>query len=832
MLLLAGAMLAAMSIETIGQTRSIPIRWCIIEGAPAEANPGAVGEPDADNVAWRRHERPTDAIYIPQADVTLRSSLWNIVESSELNFPIIADQDTTDPDHMPGDVLQPLSFASDEWDDTYAACVQAWEDELEVDDVGIVAVIARRVVDPDGNPDAFAVGYFGARRVLLEDNAWSLCGSPLNDVAVCDAVDKTFGHEIGHTLPTAITDVTNTDGLRHTCDNANMMRQGRRDADGDNVLDNFNLDATATQVTGSGADDNQCTGDDVTEAIDQPAAIYAAAAEVPGCVNAGTNDSCGTQQSDVQNDLRADAQPVAIDLTSMRILESSSGTTRIVHEMSGKISPKLLSDTVLEYFAFLDLDGNPATGGAPADLGLATAFKGAELVTRVRVTTIAIPANGQANAPPLFGTVPTVWRFSKGEFTEVETGKISSRVNPIVGVAERFDGTTSSVHVADRVEITLPNAIRGVVAVPLTLQGLTRATTNAGKEAIDKLDDTGKETGKPFRLRFPKFPTCSVSPTPNFANGFAQVSAKGLLPDRGVHVVFGPTVVATGTADATGTATVGFSIPAGTTAGNHLVTIGTDKTALTADCIAEVTKAKIRYEYAAKLVCGVQPNTRSLRLARGHYATSINIHNPGRKARISKKLALTHPPGRQKPGKIFPLGAHGLGHDEAVAVDCDHIRRTVFNGRLPAANIEGFVVIQSTSSLDVEAVYSTATLNAEGTAEDHSSVVVRRVHERKVRAPGDDEPERKADLVVRDIDLASLKVSCPTGGGSCVTTVKVTIANIGTGGAGQFKTEVLLDPNLSVSVTDDTPAGLPAGGAKTFEVITPPGGNCFDSTLR
>lgn len=48
------------------------------------------------------------------------------------------------------------------------------------------------------------------------------------------------------------------------------------------------------------------------------------------------------------------------------------------------------------------------------------------------------------------------------------------------------------------------------------------------------------------------------------------------------------------------------------------------------------------FEYAAKIVCGTQKDPADLRLARGLYATTINIHNPSeRPARLTKKLALT-----------------------------------------------------------------------------------------------------------------------------------------------------------------------------------------------
>src|SRR5215207_424961 len=51
------------------------------------------------------------------------------------------------------------------------------------------------------------------------------------------------------------------------------------------------------------------------------------------------------------------------------------------------------------------------------------------------------------------------------------------------------------------------------------------------------------------------------------------------------------------------------------------------------------------FEYAAKLLCGLQRSPDDMRLARGFYATAINIHNPNRSdMTVTKKLALTFPP--------------------------------------------------------------------------------------------------------------------------------------------------------------------------------------------
>jgi len=239
---------------------------------------------------------------------------------------------------------------------------------------------------------------------------------------------------------------------------------------------------------------------------------------------------------------------------------------------------------------------------------------------------------------------------------------------------------------------------------------------------------------------------------------------------------------------------------------------------------AEPPAPRARYEYAAKLVCGVQSSTTDMRLARGFYATTINVHNPSAsKITLEKKLALTLPPGKQRPGKVLPIGEDELGPDQALAVDCEDLEARLFDGRFPRPYVEGFVVIRSPGSLDVRAVYTSATLNAEGSAEDHSSIHVENVPERVVEAPG-----ALPDLVVRDIDTGTLDVECPGGGGTCVTTVDVTVANIGAGDAGAFNTRVVLDPAQSVIVNEAFPGGLPAGASQTFTVTTPPGGNCFD----
>jgi hypothetical protein len=110
------------------------------------------------------------------------------------------------------------------------------------------------------------------------------------------------------------------------------------------------------------------------------------------------------------------------------------------------------------------------------------------------------------------------------------------------------------------------------------------------------------------------------------------------------------------------------------------------------------------YQYAAKIVCSP---TRELQgLVPQQYATTINIHNPtDTLAVITKKVALTVPPGMQRPGKIIPLTRDQpdrLRPDEAMATDCVDVAR---RAGMPTT-FEGFVVLYSSTQLDVVGVYT------------------------------------------------------------------------------------------------------------------------------
>ena len=114
---------------------------------------------------------------------------------------------------------------------------------------------------------------------------------------------------------------------------------------------------------------------------------------------------------------------------------------------------------------------------------------------------------------------------------------------------------------------------------------------DAGGRVTDRLDETPEERGVKFVLEDPSFPVCFVQGkgTPGDS---VKVKLQGLIANKGIHGLLGPREVFKGTADGAGGGIIDFPIPADASTGFHLVTIGTDGTALTADCVVDVVAGR------------------------------------------------------------------------------------------------------------------------------------------------------------------------------------------------------------------------------------------------
>ncbi|MGH8076542.1 MAG: hypothetical protein ACREPE_04350, partial [Lysobacter sp.] len=566
--------LLAAADAAVAQVFSVPIRWCVIaddtngngqvdageDGAPAFANPGHVGEVDTDNVLWRRHERPTDAVFIPEAQITFRSGIYNIVEDASLRFPIIPDPDpnpTGDAFWLSGDILSTGSTPSTEWNTAHNACVDAWREQHGVEDIGIVVINANhyRSLSGDSEPGAATVG---GRRAILRDNAYLLPGSPLFGAfesppdlsTVPDHVDKHFGHEMGHALG----------GLRHTCSNQNIMSNRRIDTNGDNRADNIHLSSSIAEIFNTA----DCPSTDLP-VVDQIAMLRTAAQAAPGCKIAGTNTDC-TVRSDVRADRIKDTPILFTDL-SLVTVTNADPVARVVHEPMGPLDRKFFKrGSYYDYYTFLDQDNDAGTGGEAESLKVPVRFKGVELVTRVRVTM----QDGR------FRFVPTVWKFAGSGFTEVVDRRIRA-----YGFAVKALTEPAELYLTDQITLEAPLGVFGA-SNDFRVQAAVVVPSGKKAKVLDLLDDGREKPGRAFRWRSPTFPVCSVMPAHAPRGGQIKVTSTGLQPDQPVHLIFGHRHVANGHADATGAVTITTAVPADARDGQHLITVGTDGTALTA----------------------------------------------------------------------------------------------------------------------------------------------------------------------------------------------------------------------------------------------------------
>ena len=136
---------------------------------------------------------------------------------------------------------------------------------------------------------------------------------------------------------------------------------------------------------------------------------------------------------------------------------------------------------------------------------------------------------------------------------------------------------------------------------------------------------------------------------------------------------------------------------------------------------ARATTVRYRFQYAAKFLCtenipGTSQTTTAL--LPGVYRTAANIHNPNRQtAYLRKKLAVAS-------GDISGFVEQKLEGDAATRVDCSSI--SDFDIHL-IHGFEGFLVIESTASLDVVAVYTAGARGGEVASLDVEHVPERRL---------------------------------------------------------------------------------------------------------
>ncbi|MEM7120152.1 MAG: CARDB domain-containing protein [Pseudomonadota bacterium] len=198
------------------------------------------------------------------------------------------------------------------------------------------------------------------------------------------------------------------------------------------------------------------------------------------------------------------------------------------------------------------------------------------------------------------------------------------------------------------------------------------------------------------------------------------------------------------------------------------------------------------HEYSAKFICGIQDDPDEFRLTPGRYATIVNIRNPNREPVTFKKmLALAYPPEEQVSGEMYEISLDTLRYGEALKVDCEDVRKNLFDGKFPEPYIEGFLVVHSPESLDVASVYTTATVGGDDDPPRHSDIEIVSVAERIIELEG----EKRPDLVIDE--RLDFQIDCLGSDATqkCKVKIAFSVRNIGDAAAGPFNVRIVLEHN-------------------------------------
>ena len=545
----------------------VPVSWCIVQGSPAETNPNVAGDTTTDALIWRRHERPTDNIYVNQAGISFRSAINDVWGT--LSFPIIPDPDTTF--GVPGDMRgEDVNAFGAEFNQMQNDCDVAWAN-LGRAGIGITAVNAGLFHNGAGNYVG-VIGWGGCVRDVMNP---ANCATPYDGVVtvidnhylfptvpdrtfpdgsgnafvLTDPFDALTGHEFGHAL-----------SLNHRNSLTALMNPGIADNNADGQADNIGLNnAEVTALRNNALLVNGLE-------IDPPNVF------LPGSVVA----------ANLPDPQRNTAIPAYLDLSALRVtLDTQADTFSLGQRLFG-----LLPENASQRHWFLIDNDGPARGATAEQLrqlGVPeTDFVGADVVIRADVRGARV-TGGEG------------WQIVEGRPTVV-TPNLQFRLLALVMQPHFASLRRPGLTIEDR---DLPVHHIVSVSLPRQLAGVSRGQTfnvdvlveNADARAVDRLDAKETSRGTAVNLDFPSFPHCFPQGKTQ-PGGTVKVDFDGLTPNRGYHALLGARMAGRGVADLNGGGSVDLEIPKDTAPGLHLVTLGTDLTALTADCTVTVEEAK------------------------------------------------------------------------------------------------------------------------------------------------------------------------------------------------------------------------------------------------
>jgi hypothetical protein len=302
----------------------ISVKWCGISEAPSVDDPTIVCQNPGDfkTMMWRRHERASDSIWIPQCRMTLRSG-GAIQKADYLEF---ADLDTGIGNA--GDiVVSPVT----EMDDTWEECDQMWSAQPK----GIIAISANQLIDNTGTPVARGIAYVGSIT-----RPWAAVADTDN---LCQLNERSLAHEVGHIL-----------SLSHVTTAGNLMQTGG---------------------TGATLTLNQCN---TTRTYLQNNTILDPPAGIVQLQNSDLVDFVFDSRGDGDDKARG------LDISKVVVMDNSASRGNLHFCIGTDGIPE--GDDPITYYLMLDTDNNPNTGGKPAERIGAETIEGVEYLAEVTYT--------------------------------------------------------------------------------------------------------------------------------------------------------------------------------------------------------------------------------------------------------------------------------------------------------------------------------------------------------------------------------------------------------------------------------------------------------------
>lgn len=238
----------------------------------------------------------------------------------------------------------------------------------------------------------------------------------------------------------------------------------------------------------------------------------------------------------------------------------------------------------VDFHFLLDLDGNPATGGAQPPPDVPTDLAGAETIVSVRFAGLEAE-----------GTTLRLYRPQDQAFETVDSSRVRVTRRTLRAIPDFIGRTTAPVPIAVPAELrAVPGEEEGIpvqelieVSLPFDLLALPSTPFRLvvlSHDVATGLVDGAQGPGMVFEQ--PEFPTCRTEPSVVDPGGTAQVVARGLLPGQPLHLLLGDEEVGQGASDAAGRSELTLVVPAGARPGRRLVTVGA--LAVTADCTVTV----------------------------------------------------------------------------------------------------------------------------------------------------------------------------------------------------------------------------------------------------